>query len=150
MEEMFLQALITVFIGLILYILTKLVERQFINYNKFKEELINTKTNLNFYSNILTNRFTKEETTKSFQKYVIDTQKEIRKNWAKLEARYTLVNKTLFKKHILTKKELETLLENLIYLSNRRIIVYNNNQVDDVSDSIKRYDNTLKIINKYL
>ena len=136
-----------------IFLITKIIEELYLKpYVKFKEDLIKTKTFINFNDNILTNQFWKKEVSTDFQQRVINIKQEARKIWSKLDSSYENCFKIFLKNKIPNKKEIVELNGNLIYFSNA-LVIRNENSKERNNDVLKRNEmvnKCKKIINKYL
>ncbi|MDP2750386.1 MAG: hypothetical protein Q8O89_06145 [Nanoarchaeota archaeon] len=148
LEEMILQALITLLVAALLYAFSRAFELYLIKpYYNFKREVIETKIDLLFYRNILTASLEKETTNKEFIGKARDCQEKIRSRWSRVSVRYEVVPKWMFSRKLPTNKEIKMIEENLIYLSNRSIFK-RDSVPDDCVNSDKKINEILKIFKK--
>ncbi len=149
---MILQALLTIIGGALLYVFSKSFELYLIKpYHYFKQEVIETKIDLLFYKNILTNAFERESANERFIEKILTCQEKIRSRWSKLSVKYETVPKWIFSRKLPTYEEMKTIEENLIYLSNRSIIYSKNNIIyNDCSESINKLDKIIEYFEKIL
>ena len=158
MEELILAILtasLTIIGAVIIFIIKKIIEEYYINpYSNLKKNLIELKIFLNFNSNILTNKFYNKEILDEFRKNILNIQKELRKIWSKLNVDYDICPKRilLWKINIPSNEEMAKIETTLIYLSNIPLIKYEfiKEDGDNILERIKRFDEIVKIITKYL
>ncbi|MEK6942490.1 MAG: hypothetical protein AABX00_00305 [Nanoarchaeota archaeon] len=155
-ESEFLTASLTIIGGVVVYITGELLNQFMIKpYYKFKESLNKLQTELMFRKSILTNMFIKEVISNEFFKEVIDIQKNLRKIWAHLNIEYKYLHKKRFflmRKNIPTIEEMETILSNMLILSNSMIVIFQNLLPEQKNDSLERsrkVEEILSILKKY-
>ena len=149
-EDMVMQALITIFIGVILYLAYKIIDKYAIEpYYDFKREAIETVIDLQFHSNILTNAFTHTRFPTEFSKKVHNCQERIRERWSKLSVKYEIVPKWIFSSWIPTRQDMNTIESNLLYLSNRTILyLAGRNMPTDCGESAMMLNEIQKLLRK--
>ena len=157
MEEIYkivLTFVLTIIGVVLIFSIKKGLELFYINpFLNFKEKLIKTNTNLNFYRNILTNAFNKEEINENFFEKIMKAQETVRADWASLKSAHALtITKSFLKSKVFSYEEMKKIEKNLLYLSNAPII--RSNQMQRPDDSVdNRYDKINEIeelFKKYL
>lgn len=156
MDEIFkivLTSALTIIGAVIIFSITKIVELFYIKpFFNFKDKLVKTNTNLNFYRDILTNAFNREEINDDFVKEIKKAQETVRADWASLKSAHAITPK-LFKKlnKVFSSEEMKKIEENLLYLSNAPIIRSNQKQrPDDCVERLEKVNEIEKISKKYL
>jgi len=146
-------ASLTIIGAVTIFLITKIIEELYLKpYIKFKENLIEAKTFINFNKNILTNHFWEEEVSTEFQQRVKDIKKKVREIWSKLDSSYENCFRIFLKNKIPNKEEMAKLNGNLIYFSNASII--GNKKSEGITPEVLNRNNMVKecekVINKYL
>ncbi len=157
--ELIYKSLFTILIAIIgtvlIFITKKIIEEDYIKpYFSLRKNLIELKIFLNFNSNILTNKFDNEEISDEFRESIHNIKKELRKIWSRLNVNYDICPKKVLFWEIKIPKgdEMEKIETTLIYLSNAPLIRYEHIEEngDDILSRVKKFDNIIKIMNKYL
>ena len=147
-----MEVIYTVIGAVVIFIITLILKLVYIDpFSNFKEKLIKTNTDLNFYRNILTNAFNREEINDDFVKEIKKAQETVRADWASLKSAHAVAFKFFLKNKVFSSEEMKKIEENLLYLSNAPII--RSNQMQRPDDSVERYDKIKEIeeiFKKYL
>ena len=142
----------TVSCAVVIFIITWALKLVYIDpFLNFKDKLIKTNTNLNFYRNILTNAFNREEINDDFVKEIRKAQETVRADWASLKSAHAVALKLFLKSKVFSSEEMKKIEKNLLYLSNAPII--RSSQMQRPDDSVERYDKINEIeeiFKKYL
>lgn len=157
LEEAIITASITILGGILIFLITKLIEKRFIEpYYKYKEGLITIKIDLLFYKNILTNSFTASSVNSEFAIFIRNALKDLRRHWARISTYYyNIHSKKIFSKRLPTYEENKKIESTLLVFSNSLdLILRSNNVKNDISNEcIKRneeIEKTIKLIEKYI
>jgi len=124
-----LTASLTILGGITIFLIQKFVIILFIQpHQEFKEAKSKLKYLLLLNKNIYTNGFDENKIKPEFKETVLESQRDIRKEWANLYVKYdNLILKWFSPKQ----KEMKKVYEILIYISNSPIIRTNNQKTND-------------------
>jgi len=124
-----LTASLTIFGGITIFLVQKFIIILFIQpHQEFKEAKSKLKYLLLLNKNIYTNGFDENQIKPEFKETVLESQRDVRKEWANLYVKYdNLILKWCSPKQ----KEMKKVYENLIYISNSPIIRTNNQTTND-------------------
>ncbi|KKR76658.1 hypothetical protein J4460_08075 [Candidatus Woesearchaeota archaeon] len=141
-----LTASLTLIGGVLIFIIQKFIILLFIQpHQEFKEAKSKVKYLLLLNKNIYTNAFDSKGIKKEFEEYVHNSQRELRREWANLYVKYgNLTIRWLVPKC----KDMKTVFDNLIFISNISIIGYSNNKQTshDCVEVNKKIDNIFKVL----
>lgn len=142
-----LTASLTLIGGILIFIIQKFIILLLIEpYKEFKEAKSKIKYLLLLNKNIYTNAFNEDEIKPEFKELVLQSQKDVRKEWANLYVKY---ENLLVKWFAPKPKDMKKVYENLIYISNSPIIRNANDQDtsdDDLIDRNKGIEYILRVL----
>jgi len=141
-----LTASLTILGGILIFLIQKFIILTFMQpYQEFKEAKSKLKYLLLLNRHIYTNAFNEGEIKKEFKEIVLQSQKDIRKEWANLYVKYG----NLFVRWFAPKqKDMKKVYENLIYISNSPIIRIGQRETnDDPLNRMEKVNYILKVLN---
>ena len=140
-----LTASLTLIGGILIFLIQKFIILLFIEpHREFKEARSKLKYLLLLNKNIYTNGFNENEIIPKFKEKVLESQRDVRKEWANLYVKY---DNLIFKWCSPKPKDMKKVYENLIYISNAPIIKNNNRDSSDSPvDRNKKIDDILKVL----
>lgn len=133
-----LTASLTLIGGIFIFLIQKFVIILFIQpYQEFKEAKSKVKYLLLLNKNIYTSAFNDGEIKDEFKKFVLQSQKDVRREWANLYVKY---DGLIVKWFVPKAEDMRGVYDNLIYISNSPIIRNNDRETHD-----KPVDRNIKI-----
>ena len=140
-----LTASLTLLGGITIFLIQKFIIILFIQpHQEFKEAKSKLKYLLLLNKNIYTNGFDENEIKPDFKETILESQRDVRKEWANLYVKYdNLILKWCSPKQ----KDMKKVYENLIYISNSPIIRTNNQSTNDNPiDRNSKIDDIFKVL----
>mgnify|MGYP005854895495 CR=1 FL=1 len=140
-----LTASLTLIGGILIFLIQKFIILLFIQpYQEFKEAKSKLKYLLLLNKNIYTNGFDEGSIKKEFKEKVLDSQTDVRKEWANLYVKYDSI---ILKWFAPKSDDMKKVYENLIYISNSPIIRTGNRETnDDPVDRNSKIDYIFKVL----
>lgn len=145
-----LTAILTLFVGLIIFTLSKIIEEFYIKpYQSFKEEITRTKSLIYLYNPIFTNYFNGDQSKKEFISKVLDAQELLRKRWANLLVYHNRIKKSwlinLFcNKSIPSGKEMEKVAKGILCVIQSSLIYSKTQHPSTIINNSKERDEKIK------